>query len=402
MFATRRAAGPVIGVAPGCEMGDAGGVVCGAVTLPASRIPPPATSARVVGIMGRSADFPFSNSRRHSSGTEAGSRRYCSYITCTKAALWVPKTNLLTACNLNRAYRLGEGYLLGPMHFLALLLVAVQTPDPGLAARIAARVAAAPARAVGVYFRDLTTGDSVRVGADLRFHAASTMKVPVMIQLFRDRDAGQLSLDDSIPVTNTFRSIVDSSTYELTKADDSDSSLYTRVGGKASIGELVELMETVSSNLATNLLIARVGAPRANATAHALGADSILVLRGVEDGKAYRAGLNNTTTARDLGVLLAAIADGRAASPAACRDMLEILGRQHFKEGIPSGLPAGTRVYHKTGWIGGVVYHDAAVVELAGGRRYVLVVLTGGVQKDEDAYKLVSDLSRLVYEGVVQ
>jgi len=286
------------------------------------------------------------------------------------------------------------------MHFLALLLVAVQTPDPGLAARIAARVAAAPARAVGVYFRDLTTGDSVRVGADLRFHAASTMKVPVMIQLFRDRDAGQLSLDDSIPVTNTFRSIVDSSTYELTKADDSDSSLYTRVGGKASIGELVELMETVSSNLATNLLIARVGAPRANATAHALGADSILVLRGVEDGKAYRAGRNNTTTARDLGVLLAAIADGRAASPAACRDMLEILGRQHFKEGIPSGLPAGTRVYHKTGWIGGVVYHDAAVVELAGGRRYVLVVLTGGVQKDEDAYKLVSDLSRMVWEGL--
>jgi beta-lactamase class A len=174
------------------------------------------------------------------------------------------------------------------------------------------------------------------------------------------------------------------------------------VGGKASIRELVELMETVSSNLATNLLIARVGAPRANATAHALGADSIVVLRGVEDGKAYRAARNNTTTARDLGVLLAAIADGRAASPPACRDMLAILGRQHFNEGIPAGLPAGPRVYHKTGWIGSVVYHDAAIVELPGGRRYVLVVLTGGIQKDEDAYKLVSDLSRLVYDGAVK
>jgi beta-lactamase class A len=261
-----------------------------------------------------------------------------------------------------------------------------------------------PPRAVGLYFRDLATGDSLLVGAQVRFHAASTMKVPVMIQLYRDRDAGRLSLDDSIPVTNAFRSIVDTSTYRLDKADDSDSLLYARVGGKASIRELVELMETVSSNLATNLLIARVGAPKANATAHALGADSILVLRGVEDGKAYRAGLNNTTTARDLGVLLAAIAQDRAASPASCREMLAILGRQQFNEGIPAGLPAGTRVYHKTGWVGGLVYHDAAIVERAGGpggggRRYVLVVLTGGIQKPEDAHRLVSDLSRMVFES---
>jgi beta-lactamase class A len=288
------------------------------------------------------------------------------------------------------------------MSLLVLLLLSVQTPDTGLAARISARVAAAPASAVGVYFRDLTTRDSVLVGARIRFHAASTMKVPVMIQLFRDRDAGRMSLDDSIPVTNAFRSIMDTSTYQLDKADDSDSSLYARVGGKASIRELVELMETVSSNLATNILIGRVEAPRANATAHQLGADSIVVLRGVEDGKAYRAGRNNTTTARDLGVLMAAIAQNRAASPAACREMLDVLGRQHFKEGIPAGLPNRVKVYHKTGWIGKVVYHDAAIVELSGGRRYVLVVLTGGIEKDEDAYKVVSDISQMVYEGVTR
>ena len=288
------------------------------------------------------------------------------------------------------------------MALFALLLVAVQTPDTGLAGRIAARIAAAPATAVGVYYRDLTTRDSTLVNARLRFHAASTMKVPVMIQLFRDRDALQISLDDSIFVTNTFKSIVDSSPYELDKADDSDSSLYARVGGKASIRELVELMETVSSNLATNLLIARVGATRANATAHTLGADSILVLRGVEDGVAYRARRNNTTTARDLGVLMAAIAQNRAASVEACREMMEILGRQKFREGIPAGLPPEVKVYHKTGWIGKVVYHDAAIVELSGGRRYVLVVLTGGIEKDEDAYSLVSDISRMVYEGVTR
>src|SRR5438045_6288914 len=112
------------------------------------------------------------------------------------------------------------------------------------------------------------------------------MKVPVMIQLFPDRDAGLLSLDDSVTITNTFRSIVDSSPYQLDVTDDSDSTLYKRLGQKASIRELIELMETVSSNLATNLLITRVDAKRANATAHALGADSILVRSRAAAGRA--------------------------------------------------------------------------------------------------------------------
>jgi len=284
------------------------------------------------------------------------------------------------------------------MSLLILLFLAFH-PDSSLRSKVEARIAQAPARAVGVYYRDLASGDSLTVGSALRFHAASTMKIPVMIQLFRDRDAGLLSLDDSITISNTFRSIVDSSPYQLDVTDDSDSSLYKRLGQRASLRELIELMETVSSNLATNLLIATVDAKRANATAHALGADSILVLRGVEDGKAYRAGLSNTTTARDLGMLLAAISNGTAASAASCREMLAILGRQQFNEGIPAGLPPGTRIYHKTGWIGQVVYHDAALVEAAGHRRYVLVVLTGGIQKDEDSYALVRDISRLVFDA---
>ena len=286
-----------------------------------------------------------------------------------------------------------------PLALILLQRPVQEAPSLPLRTRIEARIAQAPARAVGVYYRDLETGDSVTARALTRFHAASTMKLPVMIQLFRDRDAGLLSLDDSITITNTFRSIVDSSPYQLDVTDDSDSSLYKRLGGRASIRELIELMETVSSNLATNLLIAKADAQRANATAHALGADSILVLRGVEDGKAYRAGLNNTTTARDLGLLLAAIAQGTAASPRSCRDMLAILGRQHFTEGIPAGLPPGTPVYHKTGWIGQVVYHDAALVEPPAGGRYVLVVLTGGIQKDEDAHALVRDVSKLVFDA---
>ena len=286
---------------------------------------------------------------------------------------------------------------------LAILLTGVVTTSAAaqqldsLRAAIAARIAQTQASAVGVYFHDLGTGDTLLVDANVRFHAASTMKVPVMIQLFRDRDAGKLALDDSVPIANDFRSIVDGSPYQLDKADDSDSSLYDLVGKKRTVRQLIELMETVSSNLATNLLIALVDAKRANATAHSLGADSILVLRGVEDGKAYRAGMNNTTTARDLGMLFTALAQFRAASPAACKEMLEILGRQHFTEGIPAGLPAGTHVEHKTGWIGGVVYHDAGIVRPARGAPYVLVVLTGGVKADSVAYALVRDISHQVY-----
>lgn len=238
------------------------------------------------------------------------------------------------------------------------------------------------------------------IGANLRLHAASTMKIPVMIQLFRDADAGLLRLDDSLTVHASFPSLVDGSPFAVGKKDDSDSTLYARIGARASLRELLDLMITRSSNLATNILIEQVGADRAQRTARMLGAWSMQVLRGVEDGAAYRAGLNNTTTARDLGVLLGAIADDRAASRSACDSMLAILGRQEFNEGIPAGLPPGTRVAHKTGWIGEVVYHDAAIVFPASGGRYVLVIVTGGIKEDTVAHNLVADLSHLVYGSI--
>jgi beta-lactamase class A len=268
--------------------------------------------------------------------------------------------------------------------------------------RLGQRIARAPARAVGLYYRSLARPDSLLIGANLRFHAASTMKIPVMIQIFRDADTGLLALDDSLAVHTAFPSLVDGAPFSVGKEDDSDTTLYAFVGSRTSVRDLLERMITRSSNLATNLLIERVGAQRAQHSARALGAWSIQVLRGVEDGAAYRAGLNNTTTARDLGVLLGAIATGRAASRVACDSMLGILGRQEFNEGIPAGLPPGTPVAHKTGWIGGVVYHDAAIVRPPAAGGYVLVVLTAAVEQDSVAHNLVADVSRLVYEGVVR
>jgi beta-lactamase class A len=266
-------------------------------------------------------------------------------------------------------------------------------------AAVEARIRASGAEAVGVYARDLGRSDSLLIGAATRFHAASMMKVPVMIQVFRDVDQGRLRLAQRVPVVNTFASLADGSPFHLDAGDDSDSTLYARVGGRATLRELVELMVAVSSNLATDILVDRVRAPRAQATAIALGADSIEVRRGVEDTRAYRAGLNNTTTARDLGVLFAALAEGRAASAASCREMLAILGRQRFREGIPAGLPAGVTVAHKTGWFTGT-RHDGGLVTTPDGRRYVLVVLTRGIPDDAAAARLIADIASLVHEAV--
>jgi len=264
--------------------------------------------------------------------------------------------------------------------------------------RLEARIAEGGAATVGLYYRDLDSGDSLPLNADTRVHAASTMKVPVMIQLYRDQEAGALHLDESITITKTFRSIVDGSAYELGAPDDSDTLLYDRVGEPESIRALTDRMITVSSNLATNILIELVSAERVTATMRELGADSIEVLRGVEDTKAYRAGLSNTTTARDLGVILTAIAENRAASEASCREMIDVLLRQEFNNNIPLGLPQGTPIAHKTGWISQYVTHDAGIVYRPGGRRYVLVVLTSGVEDDDEADRLIGDLSRIVWD----
>ncbi len=198
----------------------------------------------------------------------------------------------------------------------------------------------------------------------------------------------------------TFRSIADGSLYDIDPASDSDSTLYQKVGSAVPARELIDLMITRSSNLATNILIELADARRVTATMRQLGADSIEVLRGVEDLKAYRAGLSNTTTARDLGVILTALAEGRAASAAATADMLAILEHQEFNEGIPAGLPAGTRVAHKTGWITGID-HDAAIVYPDGGPPYVLVVLVRGIEDHAVSSQLIATLSGIAYRAVM-
>jgi beta-lactamase class A len=279
---------------------------------------------------------------------------------------------------------------------LALAVTAHGASADSLAAQIQARIAQLPGAEVGVAYHKLGTGDSLYLNPDQSFHAASTMKIPIMIQLFRRVDAGGLSLDYPLLLVNEFGSIVDGSPYSLDETDDSDSAMYKLVGTRVSVRDLITHMITRSSNLATNSLVSLANAAAAESTMRSLGAMKIRVLRGVEDQKAFDAGLNNTTTARDLSIILTAIQENTAASAKSCATMREVLLEQEFNSGIPAELPPGTKVAHKTGWITGIT-HDAAIVYPQKGPTYVLVVLTKGIAEEPVAQKLIADISKMVY-----
>lgn len=257
-------------------------------------------------------------------------------------------------------------------------------------------IAASGAEVVGVAVYDLQSKQTLLINERVSMHAASTMKLPVMMEVFRLVEEKTLKLTDSLEVKNKFFSIVDGSEFRLNKSDDSDEEVYNRIGQKMPVAELMEHMITWSSNLATNILIERVGPENVMKLMAELGANDIRVLRGVEDSKAFQAGKNNTTTAYDLMLLLKLIAENKFKSKRACEKMVEILSAQHFNDGIPAGLPTGTKVAHKTGEIT-KHKHDAGIVYPMNGKPFVIVVLTKGIATEKQSNKLIADISRVVY-----
>jgi beta-lactamase class A len=267
------------------------------------------------------------------------------------------------------------------------------SPPATLESRVRALISASGAE-VAVAFRTLDGRSELLIDPDKPFHAASTMKVPVMIELFRQARAGMLSLDDPLPVRNEFHSIVDGSPFALSEGDDSDKEVYAAVGKTMTLGQLCEAMITVSSNFAANLLIERLGVENIRRMSASLGADGMQVLRGVEDQKAYDKGMNNTTTARGLMVLFDRLARGTAVDEQSDARMIAILKRQQFNTAIPAGLPAGTVVAHKTGNITRI-HHDAGIVY--GPSPYVLVMLVRGIDDLEKSAALMADISKAIY-----
>ena len=252
---------------------------------------------------------------------------------------------------------------------------------------------------VSIAFQRIDGGREYFLDADKSFHAASTMKLPVMIELFAQARDRKLSLEDKLPVKNEFKSLADGSPYTLSATDDSDADVYKAIGTSWTLRQLCEAMITKSSNLAANLLIERLGVENIRARVHSLGADGMQVLRGVEDQKAFDKGMNNTTTARGLLILLAAIAQDRAGDADSCKQMREILERQTFNEAIPAGLPAGMVVAHKTGEITGI-HHDAAIVYAP--KPFVLVILVRGINDRDKSSALMASITRIIYKDSQQ
>lgn len=257
-------------------------------------------------------------------------------------------------------------------------------------------LAAAAGAEVSVVWRplDAKAGEELLIGPTVRYHAASTMKVPVMIELFNQVHDGRLKLDDQVLVTNSFHSIVDGSPYELAASEDSDGETYKAIGQRLSLRALCETMITASGNLAANVLVERLGVKDIQATTDRLGASGMQVLRGVEDLKAFDKNMNNTTDAAGLATLFEKLARGQAVSHDASAEMIAILKRQKHNEGIPTGLPDGIEIAHKTGEVT-KIHHDAGIVYAK--RPYVLVVLTRGIDDQAVSGRLIADISKTLY-----
>ena len=254
--------------------------------------------------------------------------------------------------------------------------------------------------ALGIAFYDAQTTIQWAYNGDTYFHAASTMKLAVLLGVFRQVERGELTLESPVHIRNRFISIVNKQPFMLDLSSDADPDVYGHLGKTLTVRELAYWMITKSSNLATNLLVEIVGVPTIQHALDELEVDGVRILRGVEDQAAFEAGLNNEVTANGLLKLLRLIADGRAYSKTSSDAMLKIMLEQQYRSGIPAGLPKAARVAHKTGNIS-TVHHDAGIVYVEDRKPYVLVVLTQ-FPADSGRGTAVADVSRDIYNAIAE
>ena len=254
---------------------------------------------------------------------------------------------------------------------------------------------------IAVAFQDLETEAEYFLHADESFHPASTIKVHVMMEVFRQVNEGRFALDERLPIVNSFMSIADRLSFSLNVEDDSEKSLYARLGETESIHELTRLMIVRSSNLATNILFEKVGVQNVNEYVKALGIEGVTIRRFIDDKAAYRLGMNSSATARGLTQTMDLIARKKAVSEQASEAMIAILLGQEFNESIPAMLPNFVKVAHKTGWDGNV-YHDTGIVYPPDRKPYILTLMTRGFAEDQEneAHACMASISRAIYESL--
>jgi beta-lactamase class A len=252
------------------------------------------------------------------------------------------------------------------------------------------------AKAVGLAFHDYETDRSFAYEGDRWFHAASTIKIPILVGVFAALEEGEVDLDSRVHVRNRFHSAADGSAFRVDVQRDAGADVHGQIGKTMKVRDLVRQMITTSSNLATNLLVDLIGVEGIQKRLDALGAPGIEFRRGVEDERAYERGINNRVTASGLVGMLRLIEEEKL-SAEATREMLDILHDQEFRGGIPAGLPAGMRVANKTGEIS-TVAHDVGLVYPTDREPYAIALLTewdaSATSGRRDA---LSALSRAVY-----
>jgi beta-lactamase class A len=232
----------------------------------------------------------------------------------------------------------------------------------------------AGAQAGAVAFHDYETGASFAHEGDRWFHAASIIKVPMLLGVFAAMVDGEIDLNSRVQIRNRFLSAYDESPFRVDSSRDADSEVHAQIGKTMKLRDLVRQMITTSSNLATNLLVDLVGIEELQNKLARLGAEGIELRRGVEDEVAYENGISNRVTARGMISILRLIEEGVLSSDSS-KEMLNILHDQEFRSGIPAGLPDNARVANKTGEIS-TVAHDVGLVYLPDREPYVVCILT--------------------------
>ncbi len=254
------------------------------------------------------------------------------------------------------------------------------------------------ARAVAVALLDFDSGLRFSLAGDRWFHAASTIKVAVLLAVFRAVDEGRLRLDDSLLVRNRFISAADGFPFRLDSDSDALPKLYQAIGRTVNISALAEGMIAASSNLATNLLLDLVGVEYARNVLREAQVSGVELRRGVEDHAAHERGIDNQVTADGLLTLLCAVR-GNFLSNESREHAIGILLAQRFKSMIPAGLPAHATVAHKTGEIS-TACHDMGIVYLPERQPYIAVILTEFDSELDGRRETVAAISEVIHRSL--
>ena len=239
----------------------------------------------------------------------------------------------------------------------------------------------------GLYVWDLEGDSGYGIRPDELFFAASTIKIPIMVAVYRKVDEGELEFSQEVEIQ------------EEDWAAGAGWLQWEKAGTKQTVGDLLLLMMTQSDNVAANALVRTVGgADHVNEVARSMGAEDTVLYQKVSSERGVVPALDNRSTPRDMATMMQQIAEGKAASEKSCGYMIDLMHENKLDWWLDEGLPPGVDAANKAGWLYRV-YDEVGIVE-NDDRRYVIAILSkhGGA----DVYQgqdLIKNLSSAVWES---